>query len=611
MFEFYKNLSIRRKYTLIVQTAVVISTIIALFVLGLRSIQTFRANMITRMESTARVVGTNAAVSIEFENREQAVTILSSLENIPEVVGAVIHDINDNEFASYSRVENVPFSKFRNLTDEVEFEGEYFFLSSPINYLDEKYGTLYIVASTKNLGDQIYEYIVFALIVLVVIIIVTALLGESLTKHITTPIVHLSDTAATIPDSDDYSIRVKKEYNDEIGTLYDSFNNMLDQIAVKNSRIRGLNESLRNSEKKYRSIFENATEGVFQSTAEGKFLTVNPAFAGILGYDSPEDFLKYVTDLKIQFYVDPAKRKEFLKTINETGGIKEFEYKVFKKDGSETYVSENAHSVKDEKGNLLYYEGTIVDISQKKRIEEYKIAKEVAEEANRAKSEFLANMSHELRTPLTAIIGFSEVLDAESFGALNESQKQYVKDIHESGIHLLGLISDILDLAIIESGRIELNMSSIRLSDMLEQSLIMIKDKCLNNEISLELKIADSLSELELTIDERKIKQVLYNLLSNAAKFTPDGGAIRIEADKNDTMIHVKVSDTGIGLAPESQEKIFEEFYQVEGGITDKTPGTGLGLPLSRRIIELHGGSITSSSEGLGKGSCFTFTLPV
>jgi signal transduction histidine kinase len=230
------------------------------------------------------------------------------------------------------------------------------------------------------------------------------------------------------------------------------------------------------------------------------------------------------------------------------------------------------------------------------------------EAANRHKSEFLANVSHELRTPLNAIIGFSEVLQERLFGDLNEKQAEYTGDILSSGRHLLSLINDILDLSKIEAGRMDLEVTTFDLPLAIENALTLVRERASRHGIKLDRVIDDRLGEV--AGDERKVKQVLVNLLSNAVKFTPEGGQIKVEANLSDSAVIVSVSDSGIGIAKEDQEAIFEEFRQVGGNYAQKREGTGLGLTLTRKFIEMHGGKIWVESE-LGKGSKFTFTLPV
>ena len=230
------------------------------------------------------------------------------------------------------------------------------------------------------------------------------------------------------------------------------------------------------------------------------------------------------------------------------------------------------------------------------------------EVASRHKSEFLAAMSHELRTPLNAVIGFSEVLLERMFGDLNPKQEEYLHDIVSSGRHLLSLINDILDLAKVEAGRMELELASFSLPDALDNALILIRERAARHGITVGCSVDVRIDRV--TADERKFKQIVLNLLSNAIKFTPEGGRVDVTATPADGMVEVAVSDTGIGIAPEDQEAIFEEFRQVGNDVSRKREGTGLGLPLARKFVELHGGRIWVKSR-VGAGSTFTFTLPL
>jgi signal transduction histidine kinase len=250
-------------------------------------------------------------------------------------------------------------------------------------------------------------------------------------------------------------------------------------------------------------------------------------------------------------------------------------------------------------------------------------AKAESDQASRAKSEFLANMSHELRTPLNHIIGFTDLVLSRSFGGLTAEQEEFLKDVLASSRHLLSLINDVLDLSKVEAGRMQLELSAVPIRELLENSLVMVKEKALKHQLRLVVEL-DRVPEL-LLADERKIKQVVYNLLSNAVKFTPAGGEVRLGATIQDaaqlsgcpisTEGHAKwlsvwVADTGIGLDAKDLERIFCPFEQVEGSASRKFQGTGLGLSLTRKVVELHSGAIWAESRGCGKGSAFRFVVP-
>jgi two-component system cell cycle sensor histidine kinase PleC len=227
----------------------------------------------------------------------------------------------------------------------------------------------------------------------------------------------------------------------------------------------------------------------------------------------------------------------------------------------------------------------------------------------RVKSEFLANMSHELRTPLNSINGFSEVLYDETFGALNPKQKQYVNNVLTSGKHLLLLINQILDMAKVEAGKMKLSLSTLPMKNLLNDISMLVADMVSKKKIEMRLEIADDLPNIEA--DELKVKEIIYNLLSNAVKFTPEGGKIGMRAKKTSSEINVEVWDTGVGIAPENMLKIFEGFFRVDTPYSRVTEGTGLGLPLSKKLVELHGGKLIVESDGLNKGTLVRFTLPI
>jgi signal transduction histidine kinase len=246
-------------------------------------------------------------------------------------------------------------------------------------------------------------------------------------------------------------------------------------------------------------------------------------------------------------------------------------------------------------------------IQNARLFEEVADKSEQLDAASRHKSEFLANMSHELRTPLNAIIGFSEVLLERMFGDVNDKQAEYLEDILSAGHHLLSLINDILDLSKVEAGRMELASGPFNVGPALESALTFVKERATRHGIVVEFAVDPQVGEI--VGDERKIKQVILNLLSNAVKFTPSGGRISLRAAPTEGAVAISVTDTGIGIAPEDLDAVFEEFRQVGGDDARKREGTGLGLTLAKKFVELHGGRIWVESVK-GKGSTFTFTLP-
>ncbi len=257
-------------------------------------------------------------------------------------------------------------------------------------------------------------------------------------------------------------------------------------------------------------------------------------------------------------------------------------------------------------------------------------AKQAAEVASKAKSEFLANMSHELRTPLNHIIGFTELLADKIYGDVNETQHEYLNDVLQSSRHLLSLINDILDLSKIEAGKLELIPCEVNLKELLERSLVMFKEKAIKHGLQLSLALGD-IPEM-ITADERKLKQIIYNLISNAVKFTPEGGSIiitacelspdnghemklpqtymRVRAEHSNCIV-ISVKDTGIGINRNDLERVFDPFEQVDNALSRKYQGTGLGLSLTRQLVELHGGIIWVESEGENRGAAFSFVIPI
>ena len=316
-------------------------------------------------------------------------------------------------------------------------------------------------------------------------------------------------------------------------------------------------------------------------------------------------------------FTDPARAEMSIKLVLQNKKLTDYEITAKTMEGKETVVSFNATTFYDRERKLQGMFASARDVTEQKRVDlvlqekniELESARAVAEKTNLAKSDFLANMSHELRTPLNSVIGFSEVLLDQLFGSINEKQRDYVNNILGSGRHLLSLINDILDLSKVEAGKMVLDLNNFPLRQTLDASLMMLKEKAFKEGIIINLDF-NAHADVNIVADQRKLKQILFNLLSNAVKFTPAGGTVDVSALRDGNFIEITVADTGMGIKHEDIPKLFQSFTQLESVYTKKFEGTGLGLALTRQLVELHGGRIWVKST-FGAGSRFIFTLPL
>lgn len=370
---------------------------------------------------------------------------------------------------------------------------------------------------------------------------------------------------------------------------------------------------VRSAEEKYRGIFENSTEGIFQTTPDGRYMSANPALARIYGYDSPEDLIASVSNIQEQLYVDSTRRMDFTRSVENGDWISDFESRVRRKDGSVIWIREGVRAVRDAKGQVSHYEGSVQDITDRKRAETaLQRAKEAAEAASRAKSEFLANMSHEIRTPMNGILGMTELtLDTN----LAPEQRENLETVRASADSLLTIVNDVLDFSKIEAGKFRLDECDFALRQTVNDAMKGLALRAHQKGLELACRIPSDVPDALLG-DSGRLRQILINLVGNAVKFTERGEVVVDVSVKSIedgvAQLRFAVTDTGPGIPELKQAQIFEAFEQVDGSTTRKHGGTGLGLTISARLVELMKGRLKVKSE-VGKGSCFYFTasLPI
>ena len=364
-------------------------------------------------------------------------------------------------------------------------------------------------------------------------------------------------------------------------------------------------DALRESQEMYTALLNSTTDVALLISAEGEVLSLNQMAALLFGQPVVKLVGRNIVELLPDHRTAEGRRR--ILEVVRSGCPARF---VDIADG--VFTESSYRPIFDRNCRAAMLGVFYRDITFQVRAEANLLrAREAAEAADSVKSRLVTSLSHELRTPLNSIIGFSEVLENQFYGDLNRKQLEFIELIRSSGRHLLNLINDILDLAKVESGKSELHLSKVNIKELLKHGLGMIEQEAARHRLALYLHVDGELEDMGILADDLKLKQIVLNLLSNAVKFTPDGGSIRVQAVKEADELTVTVSDSGIGVRPEDQQRIFDRFEQVGSPAIRKQGGSGLGLALSKALVELHGGRISMESEGEGKGSTFRFVIPV
>ncbi len=416
------------------------------------------------------------------------------------------------------------------------------------------------------------------------------------------------------------TLNLPKESQNELQMLESAFNKMLANLSVQSQQQRQMAQDLEASERQFRSIFENAVEGIYQSSLDGRFIQTNPAMARLFGYESPESLVKGVSDIGSECYVDAGARRDLIALLDEEEQVVGLESRFKRRDGSRFWGVESMRKVYSPQHKVVYYEGTVADVTSRREMAKARMEKKTAELANQAKSDFLANMSHEIRTPMNAVIGMSALTLKTD---LTSQQRDYVTKIETAAKSLLGIINDILDFSKIEAGKMQLEKVPFDLEKMLEHFSTVVGLKAEEKGLELIYSLQPDVP-VHLIGDPLRLTQVLINLGGNAVKFTESGQVVvaieRLSSEAcqrvspkhvpwsdQEVALKFSIQDSGIGMDAEQMKRLFQSFNQADTSTTRRFGGTGLGLAISKKLVNLFGGRIWVESEP-DHGSTFAFT---
>ena len=633
-----RRLSLRRKLTLVIM----INTFVALCAAGIGfaeyGVQRFKQVGQQDLEALAKIVGTNCTASLAFKDPNAAREILQALAVKPHITAAVIYDREGNPFAVYQRGEPAHSFAPPPLENETSrFTSESVLIFQTINFQGEKVGTVFLEGDRGEDEQLLQAYLLYFGVIIAAVSLGAFAMAGRLQRLISTPILELAWTMKLVTGSRDYSIRAGKHSEDEVGVMIDGFNQMLEQIQSRDIELlharEGLErrvdertamleqeiadrqraqEALRESEARIRLLLDSTAEAIFGIDRDGVCTFCNPATLRFLGHAGAESLLgRRIHEVMHHSRPDgtPYPYQECLiATALQLGeGIHSDEEVFWRANGTSFPVEFWAYPIRKE-GEVMGAVVTFLDITGRKRAQAALLeAKEAAEAGSRAKSEFLANMSHEIRTPMNGIIGMTELaLDT----ALTTEQRDYLGLVKSSADSLLRVINDILDFSKIEAGKLELEKTDFDIRDLFNDTLKTLAMRADKTGTEVSLRVAPDVPDV-LAGDPTRLRQLLVNLVGNSIKFT-EAGRITVNAEvegqtPSEIRLHISVSDTGVGIPIDKQRLIFEPFSQADGSTTRRFGGTGLGLTISRQLVELMGGRMWVESE-VGKGSRFHFT---
>jgi PAS domain S-box-containing protein len=629
----YRAASIERKLTLVMLTTSLLGLSVACLGFEIYERVSYRESITSELSALADTLGANTTASLAFNDHQSAVVTLNALRAEKHVVTACLYDKQGKFFADYKREPIDDHCGAHAPEAGANFGAESVTLSQGISFGNEMAGSIVLTSDLDALHAKIRRYTEIAALVIFLSVLATLLVSSRLIRLITNPILQLAKIAGRVSAQEDYTLRAAAGGADEVGLLVTAFNQMLERIQERDAALQSSNnqlesrvekrtrelqnevddrmlaeETLSKEREMLRALIDNVPDFIYVKDAESRFLVANASLARSMGLKSPQDVLQktdfdfYPKELAAIFYEDERE------VIRSGKAMFNREEEGVDRQGNATWLLTTKVPLFDKTGQVTGIAGVGRDITRRREVErEMQRAKEAAEAASRAKSEFLANMSHEIRTPLNGVMGMTDLaLDTQ----LTREQRDYLETVKSSSDSLLIVINDILDFSKIEAGKIDLESVDFNLRDSLESTLKTVALRADEKGLELLCEIAPDVPEV-VRGDSTRLRQVVINLVGNAIKFTEQGEvvvSVRIENRIGpDCVLHFTVSDTGIGIPEDKREAIFAPFSQADTSTTRKYGGTGLGLTISTRLVEMMGGRIWVESE-MGRGSQFHFT---
>jgi two-component system sensor histidine kinase/response regulator len=637
----FRRASIQQKQTLIIMVISGLALLLACAAFVTYDRITFRRAMVSNLSTLADVMGKNCVAALDFDDTKAAGETLNALKAEPQIRAASLYKKQGARFASYSRTGPTNQLPLTAPNENHQFAKDYLMVAQAIRWNGELKGTIYLESDLRALNSRVRSYGGIVALVLAASLFLAFLLSRRLQRLISEPILHLVQTAKTVADKNDYSARATKQSDDELGLLIDRFNEMLTQIQFRDSELqkardelekrveartadlskananliqqvderRRAEDALRKSEERFQLVACATNDTVWDWDIAANQRWWNESFETMFGWRRTE-IEPGLESWTSRVHPDDLSRvhSSIKAALRSSKTYWSGEYRFRRSNGEYAYIFDRGHIIRNAEGKAIRAVGAMVDITERKRSEhELQQAKEAAEAASRAKSQFLANMSHEIRTPMNGILGMTGLaLDTN----LTAEQRSLLTTVKESADTLLSIINDILDFSKIEAGKMELEPVAFNLRERMEDTVAGLGLRAHEKGLELACFIDGRVPE-HLMGDPLRLRQVVVNLVSNAIKFTYSGEVVlRITCEERtdeNVRLNFSVSDTGVGIAEDKQSLIFEAFTQADNSMSRTFGGTGLGLTISKQLIELMGGKIwVESKEGLG--STFHFT---